>query len=60
MVDDIPREPIRFRLLVRISSLLAAGTGLSLFSDGAFKLAIDQFRVARIPMAPSTALLFVL
>ena len=61
MVDDIPREPIRFRLLVRISSLLAAGTGfIALLGWGLQLPLLTSFGSGRIPMAPSTALLFVL
>ncbi len=61
MLDDIPREPVQFRLLCYISSLLVAGTGLIALLGWGLKLSfLTSFGPGKIPMSPSTALLFVL
>ncbi|MGZ8463724.1 MAG: ATP-binding protein, partial [Candidatus Deferrimicrobiaceae bacterium] len=61
MADDIPREPVPFRLLVRTCSLLATGTGFVALLGWVLPLPfLTSFGSGQIPMAPSTALLFVL
>jgi len=61
MADDIPRTPTDIRLPVRIFSLLAAGTGFIALIGWGFRIPLlSSLGPARIPMAPSTALLFVL
>ena len=61
MTDDIPREPVPFRLLVRTCSLLAAGTGFVALLGWVLQLPfLTSFGSGKIPMPLSTALLFVL
>ena len=61
MADGIPREAIRFRLLVRTCSLVAAGTGFVALLGWVLQLPfLTSFGSGKIPMAPSTALLFIL
>ena len=61
MVDDIPREPNHSLHLAGILSLLVAGTGLIALLGWGLQLPfLTGFGAGRIPMAPSTALLFVL
>jgi len=61
MVNETPQEPKRHRLLFHVSSLAVAGTGCFALVGWAFHLPFPtSFGAGRIPMAPSTALLFVM
>lgn len=61
MADDIPQKAIRFRLLVRIGSLLVTGAGFITLLGWILQLPfLTGLGSGRIPMAPNTALLFVL
>lgn len=61
MAGDIPRTPNGIPIPVRIFSLLAAGTGFVALAGWMFRNPfLSGLGPGRIPMAPSTALLFVL
>jgi len=61
MADDIPREEVRFRLLVLACSLLSVAAGfIGLLGWSLGLPSLTSLWSGRIPMAPSTAMLFVL
>ena len=61
MKDDVIRDPIPYGTLVRVCASVTAGAGIAALIGWASGLpSLTSLGSGRIPMAPSTALLFVL